>query len=86
MMHVHVDELVMDKGLICYDKSRKPFTGTYYSMHENGVVGEEVEVRRGLRHGIIRMFNESRVCAKVICWSGTGMATSKYAGIISTIN
>ncbi len=54
---VSVDELEMINGYICLARTGELFTGTYYSRHENGTIGEEVEVEEGRRHGVVRMFN-----------------------------
>jgi antitoxin component YwqK of YwqJK toxin-antitoxin module len=55
---VPVDDLEMINGYICLSRTGELFTGTYYSRHANGVIGEEVEVEEGRRHGVVKMYNE----------------------------
>ncbi len=59
--YVSTDELDVIDGYICLVRSGERFTGTYYTRHPNGVIGEEVEVEEGRRHGVVRMYNEEGV-------------------------
>ncbi len=56
-LFVSVDDLEMINGYICLAGTGELFSGTYYSKHDNGTIGEEVEVEEGRRHGVVRMFN-----------------------------
>ncbi len=41
---------------IYYDKYNNPYTGTYAEHYENGQIKIEMQIKSGLKHGIIKMF------------------------------
>lgn len=41
---------------VYYDKQNNPYTGTYTEYFENGQIKIEMQIKSGLKHGIIKMF------------------------------
>ena len=58
---VFVDELEFKEDLFYKKGDEVPFTGQTLSYFENGQLSEEINFRKGLRHGKVKMWNEEGI-------------------------